>query len=139
MRVYQKVAREGFLKLRHEQIAAAKEAAGEHDIVVDPGDEVICDYCNDLVEDEFLNVSIDGRTLLCEKCLGNETSVSKKQAAYLGDGLYVDYDGYQVRLYASDGRRTTNQVFLEPGVLLSFVRYLKSIGFEVDFKVGRDR
>lgn len=58
--------------------------------------------------------------------------------SYLGDGLYASYDGYQVRLYASNGRDVSNEVFLEPGVLLAFVNYLKHIGFQVEFKIGKD-
>lgn len=38
---------------------------------------------------------------------------------YLGDGLYASYDGYQIRLYTQEG----NQVFLEPEVYASFVRF----------------
>lgn len=45
---------------------------------------------------------------------------------YLGDGLYVDHDGYQVRLYAdSDGRR--HEVFMEPDVIERFMDYLAQL------------
>lgn len=43
---------------------------------------------------------------------------------YLGDGLYVDYDEYQIRLYTDNGIHITNEVFLEPNVLQSFISYL---------------
>ena len=46
---------------------------------------------------------------------------------YLGDGLYVSFDGYQVRLYASNGMETTNEVYLDPHVLDAFTSYLKTI------------
>lgn len=46
---------------------------------------------------------------------------------YLGDGLYVRHDGYQVWLYASDGLRTTNEVALEPEVLLAFDRWRERV------------
>lgn len=46
---------------------------------------------------------------------------------YLGDGLYAEYDGWQVRLYASNGVHATNQVFLEPGVLAAFQRYVAKL------------
>lgn len=46
---------------------------------------------------------------------------------YIGDGLYVSYDGYQVELYASDGQRKTNQVFLEPVVLNAFLKYVTKL------------
>jgi hypothetical protein len=41
----------------------------------------------------------------------------KENKIYLGDGLYAEYDGLQVRLYTSDGIRETNEVFLEDFVL----------------------
>lgn len=42
-------------------------------------------------------------------------------ASYLGDGLYVDHDGYQFRLYTDQGM----EVFLEPPVLEAFMAYIK--------------
>lgn len=47
--------------------------------------------------------------------------------AYLGDGLYAEFDGYQVELYASNGISRTNRVFLEPGVLASFLGYVSEL------------
>lgn len=46
-----------------------------------------------------------------------------KSNVYLGDGLYVNFDGYQIELYASDGIQKTNQVFLDPNVLRAFNAY----------------
>ena len=46
-------------------------------------------------------------------------------ATYLGDGLYVSHDGWQVELFAHDGIGKTNQVFLDPDVLKNFVDWLK--------------
>jgi hypothetical protein len=45
---------------------------------------------------------------------------------YLGDGLYVDYDGYQFELYTDreDGRHT---VYLDPDVLERFISYTKTM------------
>jgi len=47
---------------------------------------------------------------------------------YLGDGLYVSFDGWQVVLRAprSDG---DHWVALEPTVLDAFVNYLRERGF----------
>lgn len=39
---------------------------------------------------------------------------------YLGDGVYVEYDGYQIKLTTFDGISTTNTIYLEPSVLKSF-------------------
>jgi hypothetical protein len=49
---------------------------------------------------------------------------------YLGDGLYAEFDGWQVKLWAHDGEHTTNTVYLEPRVLEAFLDWLK-------FTVGR--
>jgi hypothetical protein len=49
---------------------------------------------------------------------------------YLGDGVYVDFDGFQIVLSTEDGLRTTNTICLEPGVytaLLGYVEMLKKI------------
>lgn len=53
---------------------------------------------------------------------------------YLGDGAYASYDGYQVRIYTSDGIRTTNEVYLEPLVLKHFMAWLVEILGIVDLK-----
>lgn len=45
---------------------------------------------------------------------------------YLGDGLYVDYDGWQVRLFAHNGVSATNEVFLDPDVLEAFLRFAQT-------------
>lgn len=58
--------------------------------------------------------------------------MSRKQ--YLGDGCYVDFDGYALVLTTSDGRRDTNTVVLEPevyGALCQYVERLKATGAEV--------
>jgi hypothetical protein len=44
---------------------------------------------------------------------------------YLGDGLYVSFDGYQFRLWASNGIGVTNQVFLDGTTLENFERYVE--------------
>lgn len=50
-----------------------------------------------------------------------------KEDTYLGDGLYASYDGWQVELYASNGRDKTNHVYLEPAVLAEFLDYLERL------------
>lgn len=44
---------------------------------------------------------------------------------YLGDGLYVEFDGHHFRLYTLEG----HDVFLEPNVLEALIRFTKK--FEV--------
>lgn len=51
-------------------------------------------------------------------------SDEKRQPEYLGDGLYADFDGQTVRLFASNGVSTSNEVFLEADSLAALLRYL---------------
>ena len=44
---------------------------------------------------------------------------------YLGDGVYVEFDGYQIQLTTSDGESTTNEIFLEPGVRAELESWLR--------------
>jgi len=46
---------------------------------------------------------------------------------YLGDGAYVEYDGFQVRLYTSNGIEVTNEVYLEPAVLSHFLAWIAKL------------
>lgn len=48
---------------------------------------------------------------------------------YLGDGLYADFDGYQIILAANDrvSGHPTDKVALEPGVVRAFFNYVKSL------------
>lgn len=55
------------------------------------------------------------------------TNPPDQRREYLGDGLYVEYDGWQFRLFASNGLGTTNEVFLEPDVLAAFQRYITKL------------
>lgn len=48
--------------------------------------------------------------------------------AYLGDGVYVDHDGYMLVLTTEDGIDVTNKIYLEPEVyeaLLKYVHHLR--------------
>lgn len=42
---------------------------------------------------------------------------------YLGDGLYVGFDGYHIVLWTSDGINTTNKVFLDQDVSVAFAKW----------------
>ena len=43
---------------------------------------------------------------------------------YIGDGVYADFpDNYHVRLTTEDGMRMTNEIFLNPEVLLAFAAF----------------
>lgn len=49
------------------------------------------------------------------------------EPVYLGDGLFANFDGYQVELYASNGIAKTNVVYLDPGVLDAFLNFVKQL------------
>ena len=40
-----------------------------------------------------------------------------EEPVYLGDGLYCRFDGWHGVLYAWDGERATNTVYLDPQVM----------------------
>jgi len=46
---------------------------------------------------------------------------------YLGDELYAEFDGYQIRLYASNGVRITNEVFLESSAYSCLEDFAKQV------------
>ena len=50
---------------------------------------------------------------------------------YLGDGAYVDFDGFAIILTTEDGIDTTNSVVLEPGELDRFEKWLERLRLEV--------
>ena len=57
----------------------------------------------------------------------DESQKPEWKPEYLGDGLYAEYDGWQIRLYAHNGVSHTNEVFLEPDVLAAFQRYVTKL------------
>ena len=42
---------------------------------------------------------------------------------YLGDGAYVDFDGYGIMLTTENGISVTNEIYLEPQVYAALVQY----------------
>jgi hypothetical protein len=46
---------------------------------------------------------------------------------YLGDAVYVEFDGYGLRLTTEDGIRATNTIVLEPEVYEALVRYVAGL------------
>lgn len=49
------------------------------------------------------------------------------QKTYLGDAVYAEYDGYQIRLTTSNGESETNEIFLEPKVYRALVRFVAKL------------
>lgn len=48
---------------------------------------------------------------------------------YLGDGVYANHDGYQVRLMVSNGLEITDEVYLDPFTLGALIKFLKEKGY----------
>jgi hypothetical protein len=44
--------------------------------------------------------------------------------AYLGDGCYVDVDGYALVITTEDGIRATNRIVMEPEVYSALIQYV---------------
>ena len=47
--------------------------------------------------------------------------------AYIGDGAYVEFDGYRLILTTSDGERDTNRIALEPVVFDKLAQFQSAI------------
>ena len=48
--------------------------------------------------------------------------------AYLGDGVYVENDGFGVWLTAEDGIKVTDRIYLEPSVFRALEGYVNPPG-----------
>ena len=44
--------------------------------------------------------------------------------SYLGDGVYVDFDGFALVLTTENGIETSNTIVLEPEVYVALTRYV---------------
>jgi hypothetical protein len=55
--------------------------------------------------------------------------------AYLGDGVYLDCDGYALVLTTEDGVHVTNRIVLEPAVYHALTLYVDDL---VGFRLFRD-
>ena len=51
---------------------------------------------------------------------------------FLGDGVYVDFDGYHVILTTENGIRATNIIYLDPHVLSAFRDHIQQFFEEED-------
>ena len=46
---------------------------------------------------------------------------------YLGDGVYVSFDGYALVLTTEDGLQETNRIVLEPEVYTALIQYTEQL------------
>ncbi len=51
---------------------------------------------------------------------------------YIGDAVYVDFDGFGIVLTTEDGIRVTNRIVLEPQVYSALVRYVEALQDKAD-------
>jgi len=49
------------------------------------------------------------------------------EPVYLGDGLYAEFDGYQIEVYASNGVGKSDRVYFERAVAAAFIAYVKQV------------
>ena len=54
----------------------------------------------------------------------------KSNKEYLGDGVYADFDGYHIKLTASDGVYDTDKIYLDPTVIKKLIEYYEKHGRE---------
>ena len=53
--------------------------------------------------------------------------MNENKAQYLGDGLYVRNDGYQIVLMANSKTNPTDTVYLDGHTLDQFLKYIKQL------------
>ena len=66
------------------------------------------------------------------------TGYSEFYKCYIGDGVYVQYDGVHFVLTAENGYMTTNTIYLDPEVYETFEEYAKrALARHKDLEKGR--
>lgn len=53
------------------------------------------------------------------------SSKNERQKVYLGDGVYVTFDGWSIVLTTENGVSITNTIFLEPEVIDALLAYMQ--------------
>lgn len=63
--------------------------------------------------------------------MGYDMSI-KDEKRYIGDAVYVKFDGYHFVLTTEDGYSTTNKIAMEPQVVDEFYRYINDLKKELE-------
>lgn len=50
-----------------------------------------------------------------------------KNKDYIGDGVYVEYDGYGITLKANSADRPTDTIYLEPSVMTNLQNFVQRV------------
>lgn len=58
---------------------------------------------------------------------------------YLGDAVYVQFDGLHIILTTSDGYRDTNKIYLEEGVVDRFLNFIQDLRLEQEEQAGQNQ
>ncbi len=53
--------------------------------------------------------------------------MATKNKTYLGDGVYVDFDGYSLQLTTENGISVSNTIIIEPDVWTALLAYRERI------------
>jgi hypothetical protein len=51
--------------------------------------------------------------------------MTNKNATYLGDGVYADFDGYQIWIWTSDGYNFSQRIAIDDYTLEALIEYAK--------------
>ena len=46
---------------------------------------------------------------------------------YLGDGVYIENEGYQLKLTTENGIATTNTIYMEEAVVMALESYIRRL------------
>lgn len=49
---------------------------------------------------------------------------------YLGDGVYLEFSGYDFKIMANDHKNPSDSIYLEPFVLKALFNFAKKNGFD---------
>lgn len=57
---------------------------------------------------------------------------------HIGDGVYADFDGYQLKLCANSPTAPTDTIFLDPYVMEGLIRYYKKCMADMEKPEDKD-